>query len=72
MYAKHPYKANWKLLINQRKSTGLKHYNDFNVFIECSNDIDDIYENIERMRNANGERKVLIIFNGMNADMLSN
>ena len=42
------------------------------MFIECSNDIDDIYENIERMRNANGERKVLIIFNGMNADMLSN
>ena len=29
------------------KSTGLKHFNDSKVFIEYSNDIDDIYKNVE-------------------------
>ena len=26
---------------------GLKQYNGFKAFIECSNNMDDIYENIE-------------------------
>ena len=40
-------------------------------FIEYSNDMDDIYENIEKY-NPNKQCKILIIFNDMIADMLSN
>ena len=37
----------YQLLINKRKSTGLKCLNDSKAFIEYSNDTDDIYKNIE-------------------------
>ena len=47
LYAKDPYKAKYKLLINKRESTGLKYFNDSKGFIEYSNDMDDIYKNIE-------------------------
>ena len=40
LYAEDPYKAKWK-------STGLKHFNDSKAFIEYSNDMHDIYKNIE-------------------------
>ena len=41
-----------------------------NAFIEYSNDMDDIYINIEEY-NPNKKRKILIVFNDMIADMLS-
>ena len=47
LYAKGPYKAKYQLLIYKRKSRRLKHLNDSKVFIESSNDMDDIYKNIE-------------------------
>ena len=47
LYAKDPYKAKYKLLINKTESTGLKYFNDSKGFIEYSNDMDDIYKNIE-------------------------
>ena len=50
---------------------GLKHLNDFKVFIECSNDIDDVYKNIGEC-NPSKKRKILIAFDDMIADMLSN
>ena len=31
----------------QRCCLGLNQYNDFKGFIKCSNDMDDIYKNIE-------------------------
>ena len=34
-------------LINKKESTGLKSFNDPKAFIECSNDIQDVYKNIE-------------------------
>ena len=59
------------MLISNFESTGLKHLNDFKTVIEYSNDMDDIYKNIEEY-NPNKKRKTLIIFDGMIADMLSN
>ena len=41
------------------------------IFIEYSNDIDNIYKNIEEY-NQNEKRKILIAFDDMIADMLSN
>ena len=34
--------------INKRENTGLKHFNDSKAFMQCSNDMHDIYENIEK------------------------
>ena len=41
------------------------------VFIAYSNYMNDIYENIDE-QNPNKKRKILILFNGMTADMLNN
>ena len=38
-------KAKYQFLINKRENTGLKHLIDSKVFIEYSNDMDDIYKN---------------------------
>ena len=43
LYAKDPYEAKYKLLINKQEITGLQHFNDFEAFIEYSNDMDDKY-----------------------------
>ena len=56
------------MLINKHKSVGLKHYNNPEGFIEYSNDMDNIYENIDEY-NKNKKYQILIIF-GMIADML--
>ena len=71
LYAKDPYEAKYWFLINKRENTGLKHFNDFKAFVEHSNYMDDIYRNIEGY-NPNKKRKLLIVFDGMIADMLSN
>ena len=70
LYAKDPYEAKYQFLINKRKSTGLKHLNESKAFIEYSNDMDDIYKNIEEYK-PNKKREILIVFD-MIADMLSN
>ena len=71
LYAKDPYEAKYQFLINKRESTGLKHLNDSKAFIKYSNDMDDIYKNIEEY-NPNKKRKILIVFNYVIADMPSN
>ena len=71
LYTNNPYEAKYQFLINKRESTGLKHFNDSKAFIEYPNDTDDIYKNIEEY-NPNEKRKVLIVFDNMTADMLSN
>ena len=45
--------------------------NDFKAFMGYSNDMDDIYKNIEEY-NPNKKRKILTVFDHMIADMLSN
>ena len=71
LYAKGLYKAKYQLLINKRESTGLKHLNYSKGFIEYSNDMDDICKNIEEY-NPNKKQKILVIFNDIIADMISN
>ena len=71
MYAKDPYEAKYQFLIYNRESTGLKHFDDSKAFIEYSNDVDDIYKNIEKY-NLNKKCKISIFFQDMITDMLSN
>ena len=71
IYAKDPYETKYQLLISEGGSTGLKYLNDLKAFIEYSNDMDDFYKKNEEY-NTNKIRKVLIFFDDMIANMLSN
>ena len=70
LYAKDPYEAKYQFLINKRESTGLKHFIDSKAVIEYSNDMQDVYKNIKEY-NANKERKILIVFDDMIADLIN-
>ena len=70
MYAKDPYQAVYKFLINKRESTGLKHFNDWKAFIEYSNDMQNVYKNIEEY-NLDKKHKILVVFDNMIADMIN-
>ena len=69
--ARDPSEAKYQLLINKRESSGLKYLNDSKVFIAYSNDMDDIYKNIEG-QNPNKKWNILIVFDNVIVDMLSN
>ena len=71
LYAKDPYEAKYKFLINKRESTGLKHLNDLKAFIEYSNDMQYVYKNIDEY-SVDKEHKILIVFDDMIADMINN
>ena len=71
LYAKDPHEKKYQFLINKRESTGVKHLNSPKASNEYSNDIGDIYQKIEKY-NPNKKRKILIVFDDMIADMLSN
>ena len=60
-YAKDPYEAKYQFLINKRESTGFNHFNNTKAFIEYSNDMQNVYKNIDEY-NADKERKLLILF----------
>ena len=47
LYAKDPYEAKYRFLINKKEHIGLKHFSDPKAFIESSNDMQDVYKNIE-------------------------
>ena len=58
------------MLINKGESTKLKCLNNSRALIEYSNDMDDIYKNIEDY-NPNKKREILIVFDVVIADMVS-
>ena len=68
--SKHPYEVKYQLLINKRETAGLKHFNDCKAFIEYSNDMDDVYKNIEEY-NLNKKRKILFVFDDVINYMLN-
>ena len=58
-------------MIKRREDVGIKHYNDPNAFIECSNTMDVVYEDIDGY-NTSREKKNLIVFDDMIADIVTN
>ena len=70
-YAKDPHEDKYQFLIKKTESIGLKHFNDPKAFIEYSNDMHDVYKNIDHY-NPDKENKILIVFDDMIADMISN
>ena len=71
LQAKGPFQAKYKQLINKLEKVGLKHYEDPKAFIEYSNDMQDVYKNIEE-HNIGKKRKILIVFDDMIVDMINN
>ena len=71
LYAKGLNEPKYEYLIKNHKNTGIKHLNDPNAFIECSNTMGDVYENSHDY-NPNRKRKILIVFDSMIEDIKSN
>ena len=47
LYAKDLEEPKYEFLIDKREQAGIKNLKDPNAFIEYSNNMDDIYDNIE-------------------------
>ena len=71
LYAKDLSEPKYEYLIKKRENAGIKYFNDPNVFTECSNTMDEVYENINDY-NPNRKRKILIAFDDMIEDIKSN
>ena len=71
LYAKDLYEVKYQFLINKREGAGIKHFNDSEAFIEYSNNM-MIFIKICKKAIQIKKRKILIIFDGMSADMLNN
>ena len=69
LYAKDTDEHKYQYLINKREQAGIKNLNDSHAFIEYSNDMNDVLEDINNY-NKNGDKKVLIIFDDMIADII--
>ena len=61
LYPKDRYESKYQYLINKRERVGINHFNDPKAFIEYSNDMHDIYKNIDNY-NPDKENKILIVF----------
>ena len=55
-------------MVKNRENAGTKHLSNSNTFIQCSNTMDNVYENIDDY-NPNRKRKNLIMFDDMIADI---
>ena len=61
----------YQYLINISEKVGLRRFNDPKAFIEYSNDMCDVYKNIDEY-NIDQKRKILIVFDDMIADIIKN
>ena len=71
VYAKDPYEDKYQYSINKREHVGINDLSDSKAFIEYSNDMHDVYKNIDNY-NPDKENKILIVFDDMIADMINN
>ena len=68
LYAKDINEPKYEYLINKRKQAGIKNLNDPHAFIEYADDMDDVLDHINNY-NKNRDKKVLIVFDDMIADI---
>ena len=68
LYAKDIHEPKYEYLINKREQTGIKYLNDPHAFIEYSDDMNDVLDDINDY-NKNRDKKVLIVFDDMIADI---
>ena len=68
LYAKDIHEPKYEYLINKREQAGIKNLDDPKAFIEYSDDMDNVLDNINSY-NKNRDKKVLIVFDDMIADI---
>ena len=71
LYAKDLEEQKYQLLIKKREQAGIKNLKDPAAFIEYSNNMDDVYDDIEDC-NKKRKRKVLTVFDDMISHVMSN
>ena len=69
--AKDLSEPKYEFLIKNCRNAGKKHLNDSNGFIECSNTMDDVYQNIDDYI-PNRKRKILLVLDDMIPDIMRN
>ena len=68
LYAKDIHEPKYEYLINKREQAGIKNLNDPHAFIEYSDDMNDVLDDINDY-DKNRDKKVLIVFDDMIADI---
>ena len=68
LYAKDIHEPKYQYLINKSEQAGIKNLDDPKAFIEYSDDMDDVLSDINKY-NKNRDKKVLIVFDDMIADI---
>ena len=71
LYAKDLSESKYQFLIKKREDAGIKNLDDASAFIEYSNTMDDVYDNIDDSK-PRRKRKILILFDDMIADIMTN
>ena len=69
LYAKDTDEKKYQYLISKREQAGIKNLNNPHAFIEYSNDMNDVLDDINNY-NKNRDKKVIIIFDNMIADIM--
>ena len=69
LYAKDIHEPKYEYLSNKREQAGIKNLNDTHAFIEYSDDMTDVLDDINNY-NKIEIKKVLIVFDDMIADIL--
>ena len=72
---KDSYEEKHQYSINKREKVGLDHFNDPKAFMEYSNDLSDVYKNIEDYNPDKKKKSIfrkIIAFDDMIADMINN
>ena len=64
LITKDPYEARYQYLINKREGVGINHFKDLKAFVEYSNDMCNVYRNINYY-NSSKQNKRLILFDDM-------
>ena len=71
MYVGDLNKPKYQFFIEKDENEGIRHFNNPNAFIECSNTMDDVYENIDNY-NVIRKREKIIVLDDMIADIMTN
>ena len=71
LYVKDIHEPKYEYLINKREQAGIKSLDDPKAFIEYSDDMDDVLDDINNY-NKNRHKKVPIVFDDMIADIEHN
>ena len=71
LYIKDPFESKYQLLINGREKVGTESLKNPKAFIDYSQAIGDVYENLEDY-NPTKNKRVLVVFDDMIADIESN